>query len=117
MATAIQPTIAVATSITSPAIDLLTCPNNQCFAEMAVGIVTGTETVFIGNIQESPSTTAASFTNVTAFSTVTSTTGAHGVQVVSFQRKERFVRFSGTITGTTAAVPLCVIIGGQKGQY
>lgn len=113
---AITPTVAIATSITSPALDMATVGNNQCFAMQMVGIPTGTETVFIGNIQESPNTTAASFTNVTAFSTVTSSTGANGVQVVSFQRKERFLRFSGTIIGTTANVSLAVLIGGQKNE-
>lgn len=104
---------AIATSITSPPIDMMTCDNN-CFAIQYVGIVAGTETVFVGNIQECENTTVASFTNLTAFSTVTSTTGVGGVQLLNFQRTKRFLRYSGTITGTTAAVALAGFIVGQK---
>jgi len=113
-----NPTIAVSTDITAAAVDMLTCDNN-CFAIQVVGTVAGTELTFVGKVQESPSTTAASFTDVAGavFTTITSTTGVGGIQVLNFQRTQRFVRYVGDIAGTTSAVALSVLIGGQKKQY
>lgn len=113
-----SPTAALVTSVTSPVIDFLTCANNQIFAIQQVGVVGGTETVFLGNIQECDNTTVASFTAMSggAFSTVTSTTGVGGIQILNLQRTKRFVRYSATIIGTTAAVALAVFLGGQKSE-
>ena len=112
-----QPSSAVVTSVTSAAVDMITCDNN-CFVIMNIGTVGGTAPVFIGNVQESPSTTSGSFTDLTlaTFTTVTSTTGANMIYSMNFQRTQRFVRFIGTISGTTSSVALDVLFLGQKKQ-
>ncbi len=112
------PSGAVITAVTGAVIDMQTVANNNCFAIQVIGTVAGTQIVFVGQIQESPTTTAASFTNISgaAFSTITSTTGANIVQLLNFQRTQPFVRYINTITGTTSSVALDVLIGGQKGQ-
>lgn len=111
-----KPSSAVVTGVTTGAIDMATVANNNCFAVQVVGSVGGTETVFLGKIQEATTATGvyADISGAT-FSTVTSTTGAPGVQTINFQRTARFVRYVGTISGTTAGVALDVLIGGQKG--
>lgn len=112
-----QPSSVVVTDVTHAGVNLATCDNN-CFAIMNVGLVGGTETTFVGSLQEA-TTATGTYTNISgaSFSTVTSTTGTHGIQVLNFQRTKQFVRFVGDITGTTATVSLAVIIGGQKKNY
>lgn len=111
-----KPSSAVVTNVTATGVDLATCPNNNMFAIQVVGSVGGTETTFVGKIQEA-TTLTGTYADISgaAFSTITSTTGAPGVQIINFQRTARFVRYVGTIAGTTAGVALDVLIGGQKG--
>ena len=112
-----KPSSAVVTSVTAAGVDMATCPNNNCFAIQVVGTVAGTETVFLGKIQEAANITSG-YTDISGatFSTVTSTTGVPAIQTINFQRSQRFVRYIGTITGTTAGVALDVLVGGQRGQ-
>ncbi len=117
-----QPSGAVITGFTGVAVDMATAANNNCFAIMNIGTVAGTETVFIGKVQEATSSTAGTgataFTDISGavFSTMTSTTGAQIIQTINFQRSQRYVRFVSTIAGTTAGVALDVLFAGQKGQ-
>ncbi len=113
-----QPSGAVITSVTGVPVDMATCANNNNFAILNIGTVAGTEITFSGKIQESPTTTSpGAFSDLTTFPiSVTSTTGVPGIQLINFQRTQRFVRFVGSIAGTTSAVSLDVLFAGQKQQ-
>ena len=114
---ATKPSSAVVTNVTAAGVDLATCPNNNCFAIQVVGTVAGTEITYVGKIQEA-TTATGTYADISgaSFSTITSTTGVPGVQTINFQRTTRFVRYVGTIAGTTSSVALDVLIAGQKGQ-
>lgn len=111
-----KPSSAVVTNVTGTGVDMIACDNNV-FAIQVVGSVGGTETVFLGKIQEA-TTATGTYADITgaAFSTITSTTGAPGVQAITFQRTKQWLRYVGTISGTTAGVALDVLICGQKKQ-
>ncbi len=113
-----QPSGAVITNVSGAAVDMATCANNNNFCIFNIGTVAGTEIVFTAKIQESPTTTGASFTDISGgtFPGLTSTTGTPGIQLLNFQRTQRFVRFVSTITGTTSAVSMDVLFVGQKNQ-
>lgn len=101
------PALAITTTgITGPPIDMITADGN-CFAIQVVGTIIGVTAVFNGKIQECPNTTAASFTDVSGatFPTVT-TVGTSGplVQVITYQRTQRFVRYVGVLSGVTCSV-------------
>ena len=112
-----KPSSAVVTNVTTVGVNMVTVPNNNCFAIQVVGSVGGTETTYVGKIQEA-STSTGTWADITGavFSTITSTTGAPPVQSINFQRTQPWLRYIGTIAGTTAGVALDVLIGGQKGQ-
>lgn len=103
-------------AITAAGVDLGTCDNN-CFAIQVIGTVAGTEIVFAGKVQEA-TTATGTYADVSGgtFTTLTSTTGAGIVHLLNFQRTLQFVRYVAVITGTTSAVNLDVVIGGQKKQ-
>jgi len=112
-----KPSSAVVTAVTATGVDFQTCPNNNMFAVQVIGTVAGTETVFLGKIQEAPNITSG-YTDISGavFSTITSTTGAGIVQAINFQRTQPFLRYIASIVGTTAGVALDVLFLGQKGQ-
>jgi hypothetical protein len=101
------------TTVNGGAVDLLT-GDGRCFAIQQVGTVTGTTPSLAGKIQESAdgSTNWADIAGAT-FSAVTST---DNVQAISFDRTQRYVRYVGTITGTSPSFPVAVLIGEQKKQ-
>lgn len=112
-----KPSSAVSTNVTGTAADMQTVANNNCFAIQVVGTVAGTEITYVGKIQEA-TTATGTYTDVSgaAFSTITSTTGVPPLQLINFQRTMPWLRYVGTIAGTTSAVALDVLIGGQKQQ-
>jgi hypothetical protein len=113
-----SPTVAIVTTgITGPAIDMLQQDGN-CFAVQVVGTIVGVTATYAGKIQESPSTTAASFTDISGatFGTVTTvgTSGPH-IGLLTFQRTQRYVRYVGVVGGTTSTVAAdCLILGQYK---
>jgi hypothetical protein len=111
-----QPSSAVVTSVTGATIDFVTCDNN-CFAIQVIGTVGGTAPTFIGKIQEAITATGT-YADVSGavFPTITSTTGANIIQTINFQRTLQYLRYIGTISGTTSSVALDVLILGQKKQ-
>ena len=111
------PSQAVITNVTGAAINLIAVENN-CFAIQNVGTVAGATFGWAGKIQESPTTTGASFTDIAGatFAALTSTTGANIIQVINFVRTQQFVRFLGTISGSASSVALDVLVGGQLVQ-
>ncbi len=112
------PTVALLTNITGTGIDLSTCPNNQMFAIQIVGTASGTSAAFTGKIQEA-STLTGTYADISGavFTALTSNTLTTAVlDQINFQRTQPFVRYVGTIAGTTTLVSLDVVIGGMKGQ-
>ena len=112
----IQPTTAIATSATSAGQDMSTC-GVDCFGIQIIGTVSSTSVSLAGKFQESVTATGtyADVSNAT-FAAITSTTGSQIVQTVKFLRTLQFVRYVGTIAGTTPTIALDVLVGGMKVQ-
>jgi hypothetical protein len=108
----VTPRTATAT-VTGSAVDLIS-GDGRCFAVQQVGAVTGTSPTLAGKIQES----ADGSTNWTdiAGATFTTVTATDNVQAITFDRTQRFVRYVGTIGGTSPSFPVGVLIGEQKKQ-
>lgn len=107
------------TGVSGPAIDMLQADGN-CFAIQVVGTIIGVTATHSGKIQESPTTTAASFTDISgATFTAVVTVGTSGpqIQTITFQRKERFVRYVGVLAGVTCSVQADCIIMEQYKQF
>jgi hypothetical protein len=84
-----------------------------CFAVQQVGVVSGTSPTLAGKIQES--TDGATWTDVAGavFATVTASTNN---QCIAFERTKRFLRYVGTVGGTTPSFAVAVVISQQKKQ-
>jgi hypothetical protein len=106
------------TGVTGPAIDMLQA-DGPVFGVQVVGTIIGVTATHSGKWQESPSTTAASFTDIagaTFTGVVTVGTSGPQIQVVTFQRKERFVRYVGVLAGVTCSVQADALLLSQKKQ-
>jgi hypothetical protein len=101
------------TTVTGSAVDLLTA-DGRCFAVQQVGTVTGTSPALAGKIQESAD--GSTNWNDISGATFTSVSTTDNVQAISFDRTLRYVRYVGTITGTSPSFPVAVLIGEQKKQ-
>ena len=100
------PTAALATSITGTGVDCLQLDGNMgCFQN--IGTVASTSFAYTGKVQESDTATGT-YSDIAGatFSALTSTTGSQIVQTLSFQRTKRFLRYVGTIAGTTPTASL-----------
>ncbi len=116
VAACIQPTAAIATSATSAGVDLSSV-GVDCFGIQNIGTVSSTSVALAGKFQES-ATATGTFADITGatFAAITSTTGSLIVQTVKFLRTQPFVRYIGTIAGTTPTIALDVMVGGMKVQ-
>ena len=87
--------------------------DGSCFAIQQVGAVSGTSPTLAGQIQESSD--GSTWTNVTngAFATVTA---SNNYQAVSFERTKRYLRYVGTVGGTSPSYAVAVVISEQKKQ-
>jgi hypothetical protein len=101
------------TTVIGTAVDLVSA-DGRCFAVQQVGTVSGTSPTLAGKVQES----ADGSTNWTDISGATFTTvsATDNVQAISFDRTLRYVRYVGTIGGTSPSFPVAVLIGEQKKQ-
>jgi hypothetical protein len=99
-------------STNSAGADLLAC-DGRCFAVLQVGEVTGTSPSLAGKLQESADDSAWSDIPGASFTAVTE---SDGVQAIAFDRGQRYVRFVGTVTGTSPSFLLAVLLGQQKKQ-
>jgi hypothetical protein len=100
-------------TVTGSAIDLIT-GDGRCFAIQQVGTVTGTSPSLAGKFQESAD--GSTSWNDISGATFTAVTSTDNVQAISFDRTQRYVRYVGTITGTSPSFPVAVIVGEQKKQ-
>lgn len=104
------------TTITGSALDFI-LGDNQCFAIQDIGTVSGTSPTWDGKIQESETTTSGDFTDIpgAVFTQVTSSTN---LQVITFLRTKRYLRYVGTIGGSsTPTFGVDVLIGEQYKQF
>ena len=87
--------------------------DGRCFAVQQVGTITGTGVSLAGKVQESADGTTWADVADAVFATVTTN---DNVQAVTFSRTQRYVRYVGTVAGTSPGVPLAVIISEQRKQ-
>jgi hypothetical protein len=103
----------VTTTVTGSAVDLIT-GDGRCFAIQQVGTVTGTSPTLAGKFQESAD--GSTNWNDISGATFTTVSTTDNVQAISFDRTLRYVRYIGTVTGTSPSFPLAVVVGEQKKQ-
>jgi hypothetical protein len=102
----------VTSSVTGTAVDLLT-GDGRCFAIQLVGSLGGTSPTLAGKIQESADGSTWSDISGATFTTVTI---SDNVQAITFDRTLRYVRYVGTVGGTSPQIPIAVVISEQKKQ-
>jgi hypothetical protein len=100
-------------SVNGSAIDLLT-GDSRCFAVQMVGTVGGTAPSLAGKIQESADGSTG-WTDISG-ATFTAVGASDVMQSISFDRTLRYVRYVGTVSGTTPTIATGVLIGEQKKQ-
>src|SRR5262245_33404282 len=88
------------------AVDLLN-GDGRCFAVQITGAVAGTSPTLDGKIQESD-TSGSGYTDISG-ATFTQVTVANTVQVISFDRTKRYVRYVGTIGGSSTPTVLTAV--------
>jgi len=92
--------------------DMLT-GDGRCFAIQLVGSLGGTSPTLAGKIQESADGSTWSDISGATFTTVTI---SDNVQAITFDRTLRYVRYVGTVGGTSPQIPIAVVISEQKKQ-
>jgi hypothetical protein len=102
----------VTASVNGSSGDLL-AGDGCCFAIQQVGAVSGTSPTLAGKIQESADGTTWSDVAGATFTTVTT---ADNVQAITFDRTLRYVRYVGTVGGTSPSFIVAVVISEQKKQ-
>lgn len=85
--------------------------DGRCNAIQVVGTLGGTSPTLTGKIQESAD--GGSWTDI-AGATFAVVSASDNWQVINFDRALRYVRYVGTVAGTSPQVPLCVMITEQK---
>lgn len=107
------------TGVSGPALNFVQADGN-CFAIQVVGTIIGVTATHSGKIQESPSTTAASFTDISGATfpaVVTVGTSGPLVNIITFQRTQPFLRYVGVLAGVTCSVQADVLIVEQLKQF
>ena len=99
-------------TVTGTGGDLL-AGDSRCFALQLVGTVAGTSPTLDGKIQESSDN--AAWTDI-AGATFTQVTASTNNQAITFDRSKRYVRYVGTIGGTSPSFAMAVVISEQKKQ-
>jgi hypothetical protein len=98
------------TSATGASVDLI-AGDSRCYALQMVGVVSGTTPTLDGKIQESSDGTT--WTDI-AGATFTQVTASNNIQAITFDRTKRYVRYLGTVGGTTPSFTMAVFLGEQK---
>jgi hypothetical protein len=90
--------------------------DDRCFAIQMAGAVGGSSPTLSGKIQESDTTTSGDFADISG-ATFTQVSAASNVQCITFSRTKRYLRYVGTVGGSsTPTVLTSVFIGQQKKQ-
>jgi hypothetical protein len=87
--------------------------DGPCFAIQQVGTVSGTNPTLAGKIQESAD--GSSWSDISG-ATFTSVTASSNYQCINFERTKRYVRYVGTVGGTSPSFAVAVVISQQKKQ-
>jgi len=87
--------------------------DGRCTAIQTVGTVGGTSPSLAGKIQESSDNSNWTDVSGATFSAVTT---SDAMQAISFDRTKRYLRYVGTVTGTSPSFPVAVVITQQKKQ-
>jgi hypothetical protein len=87
--------------------------DGPCFAIQQVGAVSGTSPTLAGKIQESAD--ASTWSDVSG-ATFTAVTAAGNYQCINFERTKRYLRYVGTVGGTSPSFAVAVVISQQKKQ-
>jgi len=111
LAVGCSPRVATAT-VTGGTLDFIT-GDGRCTAVQLVGTVGGTAPTLAGKIQESSD--QSTWTDVSG-ATFTTVSASDNSQVISFDRTKRYLRYIGTIGGTSPTVPMSAAIMQQKKQ-
>jgi hypothetical protein len=85
-----------------------------CFAIQQVGTVSGTSPTLAGKIQESVDGSTG-WTDI-AGATFTTVTVSTNTQAIVFERTKRYLRYVGTVGGTSPSFTLAVVMSQQKKQ-
>ncbi|MFO0822296.1 MAG: hypothetical protein U0792_04135 [Gemmataceae bacterium] len=96
-------------SPTSSALDMITA-DGPCFAIQQVGEFTADS---LGGVIEESATGTGSWSAIDG-AEFTEVTGANNLQVITFTRSARYLRYVGTLAGDTPSVEMAVLIGEQK---
>jgi hypothetical protein len=102
----------ITASTNGSGIDMLN-GDGSCVAIQQVGTVGGTSPTLAGKIQESSDN--STWTDV-ANATFTSVTASNNNQAISFERTKRYLRYVGTVGGTSPSYAIAVLIGEQRKQ-
>lgn len=102
----------ITTTLTGATGDLL-AGDGRCFAVQQVGTVSGTTPTLNGKIQESDD---GSTWGDIAGATFTQVTASSNYQAITFDRTKRYVRYVGTVAGTSPSFALAVLLSEQKKQ-
>ena len=104
-----SPRAATAT-VTGSAIDCIT-GDGRCCAIQLVGTIGGSNTpTLAGKVQES----ADGQSGWADVATFTAVTASDNTQLTSFDRTKRYLRYVGTISGTSPTIPFTAVIIEQK---
>ncbi|HZT82960.1 MAG TPA: hypothetical protein VFA26_22210 [Gemmataceae bacterium] len=87
--------------------------DGRCFAIQQVGAVSGTSPTLDGKVQESSDNSTWTDVAGAAFAQVTA---SNNYQAITFDRTKRYLRYVGTIGGTSPSFALAVVISEQKKQ-
>lgn len=105
----------ITTTATGSAVDLQTYTNvggRQMKATLSLGGVAGTSPSIAVKIQESTTTTAGDFTDISGAAFTTATT--NGVESIHFQTAKRYVRAIVTFSSDTTQGDVAVVLAAEK---
>lgn len=88
--------------------------DGQVAAIQTVGAVSGTSPTLDGKIQESSD--GSTWTDVSG-ATFTQVTASTSLQVITFQRSKQYLRYVGTIAGTSPSFTMAVTFIHQKKKF
>ena len=107
----ITPRVATA-SLNGATLDAISA-DGRCTAIQQTGTIGGSSPSLAGKIQESADN--STWADISG-ATFTAVTANDSTQSIAFDRTKRYLRYVGTIAGTSPTIPLAVIILEQKKQ-
>ena len=100
-------------TVTGTGVDMINA-DSRCFAIQHVGTVSGSSPTLDGKIQESDSS-GSGFADISG-ATFTQVTASTNLQCITFERTKRYLRYVGTIAGSSPSFALAALLGEQKKQ-